>query len=75
MTQININSIYEMLNNLGLEKDKAKYIMHKYGYTGSAAIPMALDESVRNGEVKKGDIIFLIGSGGGLSFAGAAFRL
>ncbi len=75
MTQININSIYEMLDNLGLAKDKAKYIMHKYGYTGSAAIPMALDEAVRNKEVQKGDVIFLIGSGGGLSFAGAAFRL
>lgn len=75
MTQININAIYEMLDNLGLEKDKAKYIMHKYGYTGSAAIPMALDESFRSGEIKKGDIIFMIGSGGGLSFAGAAFRL
>jgi 3-oxoacyl-[acyl-carrier-protein] synthase-3 len=73
MTQININSIYEMLENLGLEKEKAKYIMHKYGYTGSAAIPMALDEAVREGEIKKGDPIFLIGSGGGLSFAGAAF--
>lgn len=74
MTQININSIYQMLDNLDLAKDKAKYIMHKYGYTGSAAIPMALDEAVRSKEVKKGDIIFLIGSGGGLSFAGAAFQ-
>jgi 3-oxoacyl-[acyl-carrier-protein] synthase-3 len=75
MTQININAIYEMLDNLGLEKNKAKYIMHKYGYTGSAAIPTALDESFRNGEIKKGDTIFLIGSGGGLSFAGAAFKV
>jgi len=75
MTQININAIHEMLDNLGLEKNKAKYIMHKYGYTGSAAIPMALDESFRNGEIQKGDVIFMIGSGGGLSFAGAAFRL
>ena len=74
LTQININSIYEMLENLNLAKDKAKYIMDKYGYTGSAAIPMALDEAVRNGEIQKGDYIFLIGSGGGLSFAGAAFK-
>ncbi|UII20887.1 3-oxoacyl-ACP synthase III family protein [Fulvivirga ligni] len=74
LTQININSIYEMLENLNLAKDKAKYIMHKYGYTGSAAIPMALDEAVRKGEIQKGDYIFLIGSGGGLSFAGAAFK-
>lgn len=75
MTQININSIHAMLDKLDLPHDKAKYIMSNYGYTGSAAIPMALDMAVRNQEVKKGDIIFLIGSGGGLSFAGAAFKL
>jgi 3-oxoacyl-[acyl-carrier-protein] synthase III len=75
MTQININSIYEMLDVLGLPHDRAKYIMQDNGYTGSAAIPMALDEAFRKGEVSEGDIVFLIGSGGGLSFAGAAFRL
>jgi len=75
MTQININSIHEMLDALGLPHDRAKYIMRENAYTGSAAIPMALDEAVRKGEVASGDIVFLIGSGGGLSFAGAAFRL
>ncbi|MGK7390732.1 MAG: 3-oxoacyl-ACP synthase III family protein [Candidatus Cyclobacteriaceae bacterium M2_1C_046] len=75
MTQINIKSIHEMLDNLGLPHDRAHYIMDRYGYTGSAAIPMALDEAVRAGKVEKGDIIFLIGSGGGLAFASAAFKL
>lgn len=75
MTQININSIYEMLDNLGLPHDRAHYIMDRYGYTGSAAIPMALDEAVRKGKVTEGDIVFFIGSGGGLAFASAAFKL
>ncbi|NMM47280.1 3-oxoacyl-ACP synthase III family protein [Marinigracilibium pacificum] len=75
MTQINISSIHQMLDNLNLPHDRAYYIMDKYGYTGSAAIPMALDEAVRNGNVKKGDIVFFIGSGGGLAFAAAAFKL
>ena len=49
-------------------------VMHEYGYTGSACIPMALEEAVQLGKVKKGDLLYFIGSGGGLSFASAAFR-
>ncbi|QCK16871.1 3-oxoacyl-ACP synthase III family protein [Mangrovivirga cuniculi] len=75
MTQINISSIHQMLDNLGLPHDKAHYIMDRYGYTGSAAIPMALDEAVKEGKVGSGDIVFFIGSGGGLAFAAAAFKL
>lgn len=75
ITQININSIWEMLDNLGLPHSRAHYIMDRFGYTGSAAIPMALDEAVREKKVKEGDLVFFIGSGGGLAFASAAFRL
>lgn len=75
ITQININSIWATLDKLGLPHDKAHTIMHYYGYTGSACIPMALDEAWQMGKVKKGDLVFFIGSGGGLSFASAAFRL
>jgi len=72
-TQININSIWDTMDILGLPRDKAHTIMHEYGYTGSACIPMALDEAVQLGKIKKGDLIYLIGSGGGLSFASSAF--
>lgn len=75
ITQININSIWATLDKLRLPHDKAHTIMHYYGYTGSACIPMALDEAWQLGKVKKGDLVFFIGSGGGLSFASAAFRL
>lgn len=74
ITQININSIWATLDILDLPHDRATYIMQKHGYTGSAAIPMALDIAVRSGKIKEGDLIFLIGSGGGLAFAAAAFR-
>ncbi|MEM6264206.1 MAG: ketoacyl-ACP synthase III [Bacteroidota bacterium] len=73
-TQININSIRETLDILGIPHEKAHTVMHHYGYTGSACIPMALDEAVSQGKVNKGDLIMMIGSGGGLAFAGAAFR-
>jgi 3-oxoacyl-[acyl-carrier-protein] synthase-3 len=71
MTQININSIWAMLDILKLPHDRAITIMHKYGYTGSAAIPMALHLAVKQDRIKRGDKIILIGSGGGLSFAGS----
>lgn len=75
ITQININAIWATLDMLGLPHEKAHTIMHYYGYTGSACIPMALDEARQLGKVKEGDLVFFIGSGGGLSFASAAFRL
>lgn len=71
MTQINIHGIYEMLDKLGLPHERAIYIMHKYGYTGSAAIPMALNKAVEENLIQRGDLITLIGSGGGLAFAGS----
>jgi 3-oxoacyl-[acyl-carrier-protein] synthase-3 len=74
MTQININQIHETLDNLGLPRETAPTIMSTYGYTGSAAIGMALDISVRRGDLSKGDIFVMMGSGGGLTFACNAFR-
>ena len=47
--------------------------MEQFGYTGSAAIPMAFDKGVTAGDIKENDLVFLSGSGGGLAFAGAAF--
>jgi len=75
ITQININSIWETLDRLGVPLNRATTVMHRYGYTGSACIPMAFNEAWEQGRVKTGDLCFFIGSGGGLAFAGAAFRL
>lgn len=75
ITQININSIWATLDILGQAHEKAHTIMHHYGYTGSACIPMAFDDAMKKGLVKKGDLVVFIGSGGGLAFASAAFRL
>ena len=73
MTQININSIWETLDNLNVDRKKAHTIMDRYGYTGSACIPMALNDAYEKGKLKQGDKIIFIGSGGGLAFACAAF--
>jgi len=73
-TQININTIWETLDNLKVDHVRAHTIMDKYGYTGSACIPMALDDAVLKGKLKRGDLLCFMGSGGGLAFANAIYR-
>lgn len=74
MTQININQIWETMDNLSLPRDTAPTIMDEYGYTGSAAIPMVFDKALRSGLVSKGDILVFVGSGGGLHFGACAYK-
>jgi 3-oxoacyl-[acyl-carrier-protein] synthase III len=74
MTQININSIWETMDLLNVPREKAPTIMHNYGYTGSACIPLALNDSWMKGKLRPGDLLYFIGSGGGLAFASAGFR-
>lgn len=73
-TQLNYNLIHETLNRLNQPHHKAHTIMQRYGYTGSACIPMALHDAVEKSLIQRGDLLFLIGSGGGLAFACAAIR-
>lgn len=75
ITQINIGAIRATLDLLGLSHDKAHNVMHRYGYTGSACIPMAFHEAWEKGLVSEGDLIFFLSSGGGLAYASAAFVL
>lgn len=75
ITQININAIWETLDRLEVPREKGHTVMHHYGYTGSACIPMAFNDAWEKGLVNKGDLIYFIGSGGGLAFASAAFLM
>lgn len=74
-TQLNINSIRETLDNLEVPTERGHTVMQKFGYTGSACIPMAFDDLVRGEGVKPGQLVCFVASGGGLSFATALFRM
>ncbi|MCV4656273.1 hypothetical protein OFM13_33575, partial [Escherichia coli] len=41
-TQVNRSTIYEVMDRLGVPRERAHTVMEKWGYTGSACIPMAL---------------------------------
>ena len=74
-TQINVNTIKQVMEELRLPLEKTHWIMDKWGYTGSACIPMALDDHIEQGKgPKPGDLVVLCASGGGYAMAAAAFR-
>lgn len=68
-TQINIASINAVLNELGLPHEKSHNVMDRFGYTGSACIPMALADAVREHKLRAGDKVVFMGSGGGMAMA------
>ena len=74
-TQININTIFETMDRLQVPREKAATIMHHYGYTGSACLPMAFGQWMDAGKVKKGQIVAFIGSGGGLAFGVSLYKM
>lgn len=74
-TQINASVIKEVMKILEQPASKAVMVMDKYGYTGSGCIPMALNESVKSGIIKKGDIVCTVASGAGLAVSGNIFRM
>lgn len=71
-TQINIDSINATLDELGLPHEKSYNVMDRFGYTGSACIPMALGAGSDEHLLKKGDKVVFVGSGGGLAMASVA---
>ncbi len=73
-TQVNRSTIEVVMERLGQPMSKAHTIMHKWGYTGSACIPMALDDAVAAGRLSPGDLVVMTGSGAGLAMGSAALR-
>jgi len=73
-TQVNLSTIKEVMRILDLPMERTHTIMEKWGYTGSACIPMVLDDAVREGKVKSGDNLIMCASGGGLNMACVAFQ-
>jgi 3-oxoacyl-[acyl-carrier-protein] synthase-3 len=73
-TQVNLSTIKEVMHRLELPMSLTHTIMGKWGYTGSACIPMVLYDAINEGKVKPGDNIVMCASGGGLNMACTAFR-
>lgn len=72
--QANIRIIEAAAKSLDIAKEKFVINLDRYGNTSAGTIPIALDEANRDGRIKDGDIVALIGFGAGLTWAGAIVR-
>ena len=66
----NLRIIEALCNQSGFPPEKTLESITLFGNTSSASIPLALHRGIREGKVKKGDRLMLIGFGGGLVYAG-----
>jgi 3-oxoacyl-[acyl-carrier-protein] synthase-3 len=74
-TQVRKPTIELVMKALELPMEKTHMIMEQWGYTGSACIPMALDDALAKKKIKPGDLVVMVGSGVGYNQAAAAFRM
>lgn len=72
--QANVRIIKAVVDRLGLPLEKVVLNMDRYGNTSAASIPIALDEAVRDGRVRDGQLIMLGAFGAGLTWASALIR-
>ena len=73
-TQVNLKTIKEVMEKLELPMERTHTIMQKWGYTGSACIPMVLHDALGAGKLTRGDNVIMCASGGGLNMACVAFQ-
>lgn len=68
--QANIRIIETASKKLGVSMEKFIVTIDHYGNTSSASIPLAMEESIEKGIIKRGQKIALIGFGAGLTYGG-----
>lgn len=72
--QANQRILEAVAKKLDILEEKVVTNLSHYGNTSAASIPLAFDEAVRKGKIKKGNLIATAGFGAGLSWGGAIFK-
>jgi len=73
--QANIRIIQATAKRLGLPMDKVILTVQDHGNTSAASVPMALDVGIRDGRVKRGQLILMEAFGGGFTWGSVLMRL
>ena len=72
--QANLRIIQATAKRLKLPMEKVVVTVDRHGNTSAASVPLALDEAVRAGRIKRGDRVLLEAFGGGLTWGAALVR-
>lgn len=72
--QANIRIIQSTVKSLGIPNEKVVITVDKHANTSAASIPLALDEAIRDGRIKRGQNLLFEAFGGGLTWGSALVR-
>ncbi len=73
--QANARIIDATVRKLGLQPDKVVRTVDQHANTSAASVPLALDVAVRDGRIKRGDIVVLEAMGGGFTWGASLVRM
>jgi 3-oxoacyl-[acyl-carrier-protein] synthase-3 len=72
--QANQRIIKGVGDRLGLDEDKVISTVAMHANTSAASIPLAMDVAIKDGRIKRGDLVLIEAMGGGLTWGACAFR-
>jgi 3-oxoacyl-[acyl-carrier-protein] synthase-3 len=72
--QANVRIIDFISKKTGIAKEKFLLNLDRYGNTAAASVGLALDENLRNGVIREGQLVLMMGFGGGLSWGGVLLQ-
>jgi len=72
--QANIRIIEAAAKRLGIPTDKWVNVIREYGNTSAGSIPLALNNAYETGRLHEGDVIVMVGFGGGLTWGASVLR-
>ncbi len=72
--QANIRIIQAIARKLDMPMEQVILTIEDHGNTSTASVPMALDVAVREGKIKRGDVMLLEAFGGGFTWGSALIR-
>jgi 3-oxoacyl-[acyl-carrier-protein] synthase-3 len=72
--QANLRIIAATARMLDMNMDHVVVTVDRHGNTSAASVPLALDEAVRDGRIKRGDLLLLEAFGGGFTWGSALIR-
>ena len=72
--QANARILDATAKKLGLSPEKVVVTVDQHANTSAASVPLALDTAVRDGRIKRGDVVVLEAMGGGFTWGAAALR-
>ena len=72
--QANLRIIQATAKRLGLPMEKVILTVQDHGNTSAASVPMALDVGIRDGRIKRGQLILMEAFGGGFTWGSVLMR-